>query len=272
VTKFGFPAQVVILLLMAGFPAEEAGAGTLMADPGSASVGSFGLKVGVGKTCSEDHLVVPGPTVNSDQVACITITAADVEVVSPGAIFTAGSQITLDNLFRVALGAPFTAAIDSLVNSPFAWVQDDGPGSESLYNALFDLRLDDLALAPGEELQHFSGFSADGQVRFSAVLRWNPSLGENRIALFAWDDATGDLREHPSDFLIGSGFNSVQISWRAGPGNGEFLLSINGVPLSGFTDLINDSVRIDSVRWGAVDGSLVATTGSMDLDNFYSWR
>ena len=251
--------------------APEVRAGTLEAFSGAASVGSFGLRVTLGKTCTLNDVEVLGPVVNSDRLACNTITAGNVQVVSPGATFTAGDSIVFEDQFSVASGVPFTAVIDPFVDTPLAFVQNNSPSAETTYNALFDLRLDSLTLATGDDIGHFNGYSANGDLRFRAVLRRNAVLPENRLALFAWDETAGTLREHTVDFLLPGGFNGIQISWRAGADDGQFLVSINGAPLSGLTDLDNSLSTIDFVRWGAVDGTLAASSGSMDLDQFSSW-
>ncbi len=50
------------------------------------------------------------------------------------------------------------------------------------------------------------------------------------------------------------------------------LRAISGAPLSGLTGLNNGSSGIDFVQWGAVDGTVASTTGTMALDEFLSFR
>ena len=247
-----------------------ASAGALDVLASAAFSGNFGLRVTVGATCTGNDLVVATGTVSTDQLACDTITAGNVEVVAPGSTFIAGDVITLQNGFSVASGASFTALIDPFVKLPFAYVRDDTPAAETTYNAKFYLRLDSLTLSASDEIGHFNGYSANGNPQFRIVLR--TSLSENRVAIFAWDDDAGALVEHSVDFLLPLGFRSVDLSWRAGSGDGEFLVSIDGAAPDGLTGLNNGSSRIDFVRWGAVDGTLASSTGSMELDEFSSWR
>jgi hypothetical protein len=177
----------------------------------------------------------------------------------------------LDNDFSVASEVDFTAVIDPSLPSPFAWVQDDSPTAETTYNAVFYLRLDALDLAVDDELDHFVGYSSNGDAQFRLVLRKNPILPENRLAILAREDSGGFV-EHTLDFPLPAGYNRIEIAWRAGAGDGEFLVSINGAPLEGLTGLNNDGSQIDFVKWGAVGGTLTSTTGAMLLDEFVSLR
>jgi hypothetical protein len=234
--------------------------------------GNFGLQVTTGVTCSPNDLTISSPPlISGDFEACNSITASGVEVVSPGATFRAGSLISLDNDFSVASEVGFTAVIDPSLPSPFAWVQDDSPIAETTYNAVFYVSLDALNLAVGDELHHFVGYSSNGDAQFRVVLRKEPIPLEDRLAILAREDG-GAFVEYPSDFLLPAGYNRIEIAWRAGPGDGELQVSINGAPLAGLTGLNNDGSRIDFVRWGAVGGTLTSTTGAMQLDEFVSLR
>ena len=240
---------------------------------GSAAVsGAYGLQATVGVTCSPDDLTINSPPmISGDFEACNSVTASGVEVISPGATFLAGASITLANDFSVASGAGLTALIDPSLPTPFAWVRDDSPTAETLYSAIFHLRLDALNLAIGDEIGHLVGFSSNDEPQFRVVLRKNPTLLEDRLAILARQDGGGFV-EHSSEFLLPAGYNRIEIAWRAGAGDGELLVSINGAPLSGLAGLDNDGSRIDYVKWGAVDGTPTSTTGEMELDEFFSFR
>jgi hypothetical protein len=238
----------------------------------AARSGNFGLRVTTGVTCSPNDLTITSPPlISGDFEACNSITVSGVEVVSPGATFRAGSVISLDNDFSVASEVDFTAVIDPSLPSPFAWVQDDSPTAETTYKAVFYSRLDALNLAIDDELDHFVGYSSNGDAQFRLVLRKDPILIQDRLAILAREDG-GAFVEYPSDFLLPAGYNRIEIAWRAGAGDGEFLVSINGAPLAGLTGLNNNGSRIDFVKWGAVGGTLTSTTGAMELDEFVSLR
>ncbi|MFQ5526152.1 MAG: hypothetical protein ACE5GX_07805 [Thermoanaerobaculia bacterium] len=86
---------LAILVLWVASPGHLARAGTLEVLGDAASLGSFGLRVTIGATCAIPDVVVLGPTVNTDQLACNTITAGNVQVVGPGSTFTARNSIAL---------------------------------------------------------------------------------------------------------------------------------------------------------------------------------
>ena len=149
-------------------------------------------------------------------------------------------------------------------------MRDDSPIAETTYTAVSHLRLEALSLGIGDELDHFVGYSSNGDPHFRVVLRKDPTLLENRLAILARED-DGTFREHSSEFLLPEGYNRIEMAWRAGAGDGELLVSINSAPLSGLTGLNNGSSQIDFVRLGAVDGTLASTTGAMEMDEFVSF-
>ena len=234
----------------------------------AALFGHYGLRVELAPTCVVDHLMVPTGQVNTNQVACRTITALDVEIVNPGATFLAGQRIILENGVVVFEDAPFEATVDPLVNTAFAYVQHNKPDAEQIYDAKFYLRLDGLILEVGDEIEHFAGYSADGELQFKLVLRRNGVLDENRLAIVAREDG-GGLVEHPTDFLLPEGYNVIRVHWEAGAGTGQLGVAVgDGVPLSGLGNLGNSLSRIDHVKWGAINGTISTTTGFLELDEF----
>ncbi|HXV63894.1 MAG TPA: hypothetical protein VEK15_24550 [Vicinamibacteria bacterium] len=263
-------ACLSLLVLVPTLLGREARGGALQVLNGAAFTGDFGLRVTVGIPCTQSDVVVPSGTVSSNQLACNSVTAGNVEVVAPGTTFTAGDRVILQNGFSVASGVSFVARIDPFVKSPFAYVRDDMPTAETTYNAEFSLRVDGLSLAMGDEIGHFVGYSANGMPRFRVVLRRSGS--ETRAAILAWDDVAGELVEHSTDFLLPLGFHRIHLSFRAGAGDGEFSIAIDGSGLDGLTGLDNGGGPIDFVKWGAVDGTLASSTGWMELDDFSSWR
>jgi hypothetical protein len=250
-------------------------AGFLDVNGDAAKAGNFGLEVTVGGTCVSptDLDINSPPTISGVFEACNSITANGVDVVNPGATFQAGSFIAIGGDFAVDSDAPFTAAIDSALVDGFAYVEDESPRSETAYNARFDLRLDSLSLGDTDQIDHFNGYSSNGEEQFRVILKRNATLGENRLVLAARKD-DGSFEETPSDeeVLLPDGWNSVHIAWRAGNGNGFLLVSVNSGVFVGLADLDNDTKRIDLVRWGAIAGSVGSTTGTLELDNFTSWR
>jgi hypothetical protein len=257
----------------------------------AAFAGEYGLRVepGCGHPFSLEILSSPVATLPDEVVACTTITARGIDITPPGSTFRAGKGILLGDLFRVVEDASFTAVIDDSL-LPFAWVEDELPASETTYKARFFLDLDELTLAPGDRLEHFVGYSAQGIAQFRVVLKRADLLPENRLVLEARQDDGGYLSTSAAneELLLEAGWNEIRLAWKAadpGEDNGWLRAEVanigtaqaNVVELSCVTEpgdpcLVNRRSRVDFVRWGAVDGLLLATFGSMDLDDFVSWK
>jgi hypothetical protein len=258
------------LTLLAG----PVSSGSLDVNPTAASEGSEGLEVTVGPVCTEDDVVISGGTFQGDStIACDSLMASNVQIVAPGATLKAGNVVRLGNGFSVAAGATLTTVVDSQFVSSFAYVQNASPVGEDSYLGHFSINLSPLTMVSGEIIHHLKGYSAAGVVQFRASLQRNVADTENHLVIAVRKD-DGTLEQLPTGFLLPAGYNRVTLWWRAGNGDGQFLAGINGAAPSGLTNLINDTSRIDYVRWGAVDGSLSSSTGSFYLDDFWSsrWR
>jgi precorrin-6B methylase 2 len=72
--------------------------------------------------------------------------------------------------------------------------------------------------------------------------------------------------------LLPAGWNEIEVDWQAGAGTGSLTVSVNGAPDVGLTGVDNDEQRVDEVSLGYVGGSITTTSGSMDLDEFTSFR
>ncbi|MDH3254721.1 MAG: hypothetical protein OEM62_07010, partial [Acidobacteriota bacterium] len=271
-------ALAILFLLVAAFPPPSAGSSldvTTLASMG----GSYGLKVNVAPPgCSPDDLVIespPGPVlISGDFEACNTITARNVQVFAPGATFTAGDSITLENGFSVGLIAPFTARLSDVLGTQFAYVEDISPDGEEGYEARFFLDLLGLPLGATDRLELLNGYSADGQVQFKLIVKRNVSPPENRLVLAARQN-DGSLVETPfgEEQLLGTIFSDIWMQWSAGDGDGYLVTSVNDAVATGLTGLTNSNSRIDSIRFGAVGGTLdPATEGFFYLDEFTSQR
>ena len=203
---------------------------------------------------------------------CISLTAYDVTVTAPGAVFLAGERIVLGDGFQTEPGASFEAVIGSNRTS----LVSSAPNAESTFRASYYLRLDGLVLDEGEDLVNFAGESSDSESQFRVILRRNTQLNENRLRLAVrLDDGTELETPWGEELLLPVGWNHIEVIWNAGPGTGYLLTSINESNWLGLTDLNNDSGRIESVRLGAMgsDGELLAlTSGVIHLDEFESWR
>ncbi len=266
------------LVVTLAFP-PLAAAGSLEVKLAATAGGSFGLQVNVEKTpCSPDDLIINSPPllpdINGDFEACKTITAGGVQVITPGATFTAGESIILEDNFSVGLAAPFTVRLFENLGTPFAYVEDDTPNSETSYQAVFWMNIDGLTLAGDDRLEVLNGYSEGGQIQFQLILKRNMSLGENRLVLAARRN-DGSFAETPfgQERLVPSGYNEIGMRWFPGAGNGYLTASLNGASGPGLSGLNNSNSRVDFVRLGAVGGTLdPSTSGFFYLDEFESLR
>ena len=73
------------------------------------------------------------------------------------------------------------------------------------------------------------------------------------------------------EVVLPAGWNRIETTWRATAGGGFLQVSVNGMPHAGLTALVNDQLRVDSVRWGYLGGA-TTSTGSLLQDSFISWQ
>lgn len=263
-----------LLLALAGAPAVLVAAEARVTTP-SAHVGSWGLEVTIGRDCSgpdQLDLGAGSSPVAGLHEACLEITAAAVEIAAAGAVLRAGRTIALGNDFTVAAGADLNLELAPAMADDFASILDPSPIDESVYHASFALDASALALGAGDEIEHFTAFSVAGEPVFRLTLR--PAAGGGaELHLAARQDGGGWIASAPGQEIpLPSGWTQVELSWAAGDGGGELLVSIGGGAATGLTGLDNDAFTVDSVRWGAISGSVAASSGLLRLDAFDSWR
>lgn len=240
---------------------------------GSAAVGTFGLDITVGSTCSsadEVALQSPPATIGGDHEACQILTVADVEVATAADLVAGGAVVFADG-FSVAGGATLSVTLDSLMPSRFGVVTTASPIVERTFNARFHLRLDSLSLADGEEIDHFHALAADGSDVFRMILR--RQAGQNLLVLGARQDGGGEiLTPAGQEVALPAGWSLVELDWRASVGDGQLLVSVNQAAFVGLVDLANDLAEVERVRWGAIDGSFSGSPGRLEVDGFSAWR
>jgi hypothetical protein len=242
--------------------------GSVVASAGAARTGGYGLEVDVAPPCGPDHdVLLRDMTVSEpmDVASCSSISAGDGFVVATDGrlTLTARSEVALLDGFRVEPGGSATVAIDPTL--PYtAYVQDDSPNAATTYNAEFSVNLDNLSLGAGDELDLLVAYDGDGlpQLRLVVV------AGEGFV-MEVRDDVGGYTNTAAVPPL--SGWNTVQLSWEASTAASASLTVNHGTPeiVSG---LDNDTALIESVRLGAVGGTLTGTSGTVSFDNFISWR
>ena len=209
------------------------------------------------------------PYVGGDATACIRLLMQDASLIT-SATFTAGVVVELGNGTSVGDGATLTLDNDaSLI--PFTYVQDDLAPPVTNYQASFELNVDDLNLPNGAELDLFQGRSASGEVLFRVVLTHVAS--EDRLAITASEDG-GGMRAStpPNSSPLGAGWQTVEIAYNQGAGDGFLELTIEGSPQPDIPDLDNDGQPLTSVRLGYAGGARDGTSQNLGLDDFQSWQ
>lgn len=264
--------RIALLALLAWITPFAARGGTLQVTAPAKHTDIYGLEATLSGSCAsqDEVIVVAPPQINGAFSGCTSLEASGVQVSGTGVTFTAGRTIVLGEGFSVASGAPFTAILDPSIYR-WASVRDNSPAGETAYRASFRLRLDDLVVADGDQLLHFAGYSNTGLLQLGLSVKYNTTLGENRLVLAARED-DGGLVETPfgAEVALPAGWNQIELDWLAG---GGFLrVFLDGVFFASLEGLDNDLGRIDSVQWGLVSGDGASTSGKVQLDDFYSSR
>jgi hypothetical protein len=196
--------------------------------------------------------------------------------VSGDARFEAGSSIRLDNGFSMGSGASASFHIVPVLASPYAWVEDVTPVSETEYVASFWLRLDDYSFSEPGYLIPFVSYTNTGVNPFFLVIIRNDALEQNRLVAVACLDGGSCPDSLGFETALDDGWNSIRAHWKAGPGNGFLRISVNGSPLVSPTPALgaldNDTLRVEAVRLGLVAGVPGPATGAFHLDEFASWK
>jgi hypothetical protein len=248
-------------------------AGFLEVNGGAAKNGAYGLEVVLGAACSfpDDAVITSPPTITGTYGGCNTLIVSGVEVVAPGATLQAGSAVILGDSFAVATGAELAAGLDPTLLDGFPFVEDETPTAEDSYDARFDLNLDGATLDSVDYFELFVAYSSVGDEVFR--LRVKRTASENRlVSAVRRDDGSYAETQMGEERLLPAGWNNVALEWRTGVDGGELLISINGSVFAGLTGVDNDTLVVDRVRLGVVDGSVGSSSGSIQLDNFNSWK
>lgn len=256
---------------------DSARAGSVEAHPDAARDGSHGLRVAVdGEGCQgENHATVPGTVSGSETIqACETVSAGSATVTTNSDLdLLAGYRISFGAGFTVQAGGELSADIDTgRVRGGF--VRDDSPVNEPHYAARFYLRRDNLMLGTEERLKLLEGEDRQGRRWFALMLKFDGDSGEYRLFLEARANGGPQSTEGPGEIVLGMGWGAVEVEWRAArPGESDGYLSVelDGVAGPGLSALDNVDGRIDSVRWGLLQGE-PTSGGHLDLDEFVSRR
>ncbi|MDY7095069.1 MAG: beta-propeller fold lactonase family protein [Acidobacteriota bacterium] len=143
-----------------------------------------------------------------------------------------------------------------------AWRQQDGPKREQRYRARFVFDAGDTTLAPGAFHQIYAAQDElTGRTVFALEL--GAGTGGHRVRAVAW---TGDGRRIESTWApLAPGRHQLEADWWASPrvesSAGGLRLWIDGEVAADLTGVDNHRLRVDAVRFGAVDGVDAGTRG-----------
>ncbi len=260
-----------VLLLALALP-HASTAGLLDVNPGAAFEGSLGLEITVQECTASATLNLSGALAGAYE-ACDSIVAGNATVNSN--VTFRSTTIALQSGFSVAAPATFSARTEPFFGVPFAWLREDSPSSETRYHAVLRHRLDGLTLGGADQVDHLVAYSSAGVEWFRLVITYDVASSQKRLLVVARDDSGAAIDSAGAELVLPNGWNRLEISWLAGPGDGFLEVSVNGSPLAaptpGLASLDNDTGRIDYVRWGAVSGSVTGASGSFHCDGFSSW-
>lgn len=247
-------------------------AGSVVVTAAAARLGTRGARVQAGTSCAAGdtvEILPPPATITGLREACRHLSAAGVEVVDPGATLRAGEQLSL--------GEGFTASADLTLEiaptlAPFAWLRDASAANETRYTAEFHLRLDALALGPGDRLEHLVAHGGGGGPTFRLVLQSDGAGGIEALLEARRDDGSYAATPAGQEVAIPAGWHRLRLAWEAGAGTGSLVLTLDGALATQLTGLANAARRVDHVDWGSPAGSLAGAGGFLDLDAFASWN
>ena len=155
------------------------------------------------------------------------------------------------------------------------YVYDQKPVDEKEYHARFYLNKDSLTMATGDHFSIMIGYESTGIRVFELEIRDNNGAKELRAFAFK-DDETPPYNDYVEGSYqsLGSGWNSVEISWKAstsaGVNDGFLELYINGVSEDIISNVDNDTLSIEEVRIGASQGLDLGTSNLLYFDAFES--
>lgn len=231
----------------------------------SASGGTEGLLITVAP-CTGD--TVTGTVTTSTLVEVCDLIVADATVQAPAALtLRSGTGVELEAGFEVAVGASLEVEVTPALGG-VAYVQDNTPAAEWVYHARFYIRMN-LFTMSSDEVTIFRGLDAAGVEVFRVFV--DDSSG-NRIAIEARED---DGSNRTSSFAsLPIGWQVIEIEWKVPKTpvqeDGVIRLFRDDSVVAEFTDLDNDSFRIESVQLGAVDLFDGTASGEIWIDDFVS--
>lgn len=181
-------------------------------------------------------------------------------------VTTAGSSLVVSEKQPLVGSDSLRPVLDGNAASQ-AFVRDHTPASEARYRARFYLNAENLSMTDGNS--HYI-LIANGSI---GVLRigLRTLAGVRAVKLFA---SHNDGSAAGSAWFPISGTTALEVDWKAasGPGlsNGYAKLWLGGNLVATLPNLDNDTLRVDHVSLGAVNGVDAGTAGYLVVDAFES--
>jgi len=230
---------------------------------GASHTGEWSLEVGVGSDCTDAETVTLADATVSTPVsitACESVNAGDGYTIagSGNVTLTAGRSIALGDGFSVESGGGLIAAIHPPL-SRTAFVQHTTSAGATYLSLSFWVDLDLLAIPSVDEMALLTASSRGDGWRIRLLVRTGPEI------VFQVRDDLGTVHSSVGQ-AVASGWRQVAVSWEASPGaSASLVLDANPpVTLSGLDTSLG---KIHTIRWGAVDGILESTAGTLFLDD-----
>jgi hypothetical protein len=272
-------------------------AGQTFTDSGTANcVGASG------PTPTATRTPIPGPTATSTPAAISTFTPTATKTPTTGpsltptntptnmpnasdlifaegfesGILSAWSSSTTDNgdlgvsVAGALVGSYGLQAVIDDSNS--IYVTEDRPSAERRYRARFYFDPNSISMVSGNAHLIFRGLSGTSKAVLQMEFRRSSGIYQIRARLLN----DGTTWTNTSWFTITDASHFIEFDWRAataaGANDGGLTLWIDGVQKASLTAVDNDTLRIDRVRLGAVNGIDSGTRGTYYFDAFESRR
>jgi bacillopeptidase F len=175
-----------------------------------------------------------------------------------------------------AMGGGFglAALID---NNTSMWVRDDTPDNEARYRARFYFDPNSIPMAGGNAFRILAARSGNINVGVDVArleLRRNTTNTAYQVRASIGDDWGGFF--YTAWYTIADGPTAIEIDWQAatadGANDGSLTLWTAGVLRQTLSGIDNDTLRVNSVRLGPLQGIDTATRGTVYFDGFVSRR
>lgn len=156
------------------------------------------------------------------------------------------------------------------------FVRDNTPDLETTYQASFTFDPNSVAMESGESFSFFLAYSPQGEIALSAVKLILGFDGENYYLRAGVMDDEGWYAYLTPPTTVSDEPHTVAVEWQAasteGANDGRFAFAIDGASIADYSDIDNDTNRIDFALLGTIGGIDAGTSGIAYFDDFSSSR